>query len=117
MSMDDESWNLLFCAGYIVHPCKDLETEEVERLVRGSQTDVDAIPSAFFLTLFSRRANEYPIEVAFVSEGQAQRNEVRTLVRSIAFDEPQKREDASRKLALRLATPKTCPALVGQSVS
>ena len=124
MSMDDESWNLLFCAGYIVHPCKDLETEEVERLVRGSQTDIDAIPSAFFLPLFSRSANEYPIEVAFISEGQAQRNEVRTLVRSIAFDEPQKREDASRKLALRLATvtdkrsqPGLLVILVGQKES
>ncbi|NVM23847.1 MAG: hypothetical protein HWN68_18965 [Desulfobacterales bacterium] len=103
MSPKTESWELLFCAGYIVWPCKGLEPDAVQDRVAGSPINVDTIPTSFFLPLFAESAERCPIDIGFALEGEKQENTVRNLVRSIAFDEPTKKAHAAQELAYRLA--------------
>ncbi len=103
MHAGNDHWNLVFCAGFIVEPSKGVEQEEVKGLLKGSPINVNTIPRDFFLPLFSKSADDYPIEVAFVSEGEVQQNEVRGLIRSVTFGGTHQKEDAVKQLAVRLA--------------
>ena len=96
-------WNLEFCAGYIVRPSKGQELDAIENSIVGYQIDIANIPTDFFLSEFSSPPDKYPINVAFVPEDGQQENEIRTLIRNIAFERAVGKEDESRALAVRLA--------------
>jgi hypothetical protein len=100
----DTSWKLLFAAGYLVPPCRGMDQSQVVSSVLGSPIQVSALPAAFFYPLFSQQAEQAPTLVDFASEGGKQQNTVRDLVRDLAFGDAQVRADASRTLALRLAS-------------
>jgi len=102
LTKQDNQWKLFFGAGFVVEPSKGLDGGEVKKRLQGSAVEVDTLPKEFFLPLFES-ADELPIEIVFVPERGKQKNEVRDWVRSILFDEKPKKEDAARKLALRLA--------------
>jgi len=103
MPEKDDQWRLVFCAGFIVEPSKGLQNADVEKRLKGSRVEIDALPRDFFLSLFQKPSCEYPIEIAFVSEGDGQWNSVRDLVRSILFGKTNEKETSARQLALRLA--------------
>jgi len=102
MPIKSRSWDLYFCAAYLVPPCKGQTPEAVAEMVQGSVLDTDSLPTDFFLPLFSQVADEHPIQVAFAAEDGEQRNAVRTLIRAVAFDDVG-RNSACRELSYRLA--------------
>ncbi len=71
MPKEDDQWILFFGAGFIVKPSKGLGTKEVEKELKGSRVEVDSLPKDFFASLFNKPATNYPIEIAFVSEGES----------------------------------------------
>ena len=103
MSLKIKPWKLFFCAGYIVPPCKGLDENTIQKTVKGSSINIDSMPKDFFLSLFTEHAEKYPLDIDFTPEGGKQQNKVRSLIQSIAFDDPNKKEIATRKLAYRLA--------------
>lgn len=96
-------WELIFCAGYIVPPCKGLSDDKINRAVRGSVIAVEDLPQDYFIPLFRESVN-YPVGVAFTPEDGEQRNEVRRFVRMLAFGDRHTREQSARYLACRLAS-------------
>ena len=103
MANAGSSWELVFGAGYIVPPCKGLDDEEVARHVVGSQFDIETLLSKYFLPIFSKDSENYPIGVGFISKNDPQENDIRALIRSVALENNDKKEFASRSLAFRLA--------------
>ncbi len=100
---EQKRWELSFCAGYLVPPCKELQNQSPQTMVKGSSINLDSIPTEFFYPLFTESTDDFPIDVVFASESPNQYNEVRKLVRSIAFDKSDKKTLAARDLAYRLA--------------
>lgn len=103
MAPNKEIWELLFGAGYIVPPCKGLEPAQVEARVVGSPVDIASLPIDYFLTLFSKEADDYPIDIVFSPENGRQENKVRTLVRAIALEDEKVKANNSLELAYCLA--------------
>lgn len=97
-------WTLEFCAGYFVPACSHLSSEEVSDHIQGSIIDVSTIPTSFFLPLFTTHAENAPVGVEFSPEDGQQMNQVRSLIRYIAFGSDQEKTDSSRQLAIRLAS-------------
>jgi len=95
-------WRLEFCAAYIVPPCKGVADAALGTMVKGSSVPIASIPSEFFEPLFSYSYDEYPMGVAFVSDGQ-QQSVIRTSIRAVAFGSMTEREDNVRFLAHNLA--------------
>ena len=96
-------WELIFCAGYIVPPCKGLSDDKINRAVRGSVIAVEDLPQDYFIPLFRESVN-YPVGIVFTPEDGEQRNEVRKFVRMLAFGDRHTREQSARYLACRLAS-------------
>jgi hypothetical protein len=102
MISSSESWQLSFCAGYIVAPCKRLGPDAIRDRVRGATVSLDSEIASYFLPLFVS-SEGYPIDITFAPHDGEQRNDVRTLVRSIAFNDADSRSLATLELAKRLA--------------
>ncbi len=96
-------WNLEFCAGYIVEPRKGQETSKIKDSLVGFQINIANIPTEFFLKLFAMAPDKYPINVAFIPEEGKQENEIRTLIRNIAFAKSTGKEVEALALAVQLA--------------
>lgn len=103
MPEGEDHWELFFGAAFIVEPSKGLEPNQASANLRGSSVEVASLPRDFFLSLFEESINRYPIEVVFSPQGPGQANAVRDIIRSVVLPGSRGREDAARKLALRLA--------------
>lgn len=103
MTPNGPSWELIFGAGYIVPPCQGLDVEETEANIVGSHFELETFPAEYFLPIFSKQADEYPIEIGFSPQNGEQENEVRRLVRTIALAAHEEKAAASKNLAVFLA--------------
>jgi hypothetical protein len=97
------SWELAFCAAYLVPPCRGLTAAEAMATLLGSPVDVATLPGEYFGPLFCEQAEKHPIGVAFAPEDGVQKNSVRDLVRTLAFGDTAVRHVAAEDLTVRLA--------------
>jgi len=103
MPQTNESCELSFCAGYIIPPCKGLEQRVIQNIIKGSSIGIETIPKDFFIPLFAKQPDKYPIDIVFKPEGGVQQNSVRSLIRKIVFEDPDEKQSVTRELAILLA--------------
>lgn len=103
MTQTSESCELSFCAGYIIPPCKGLEQRVIQNIIKGSPIGIETIPKDFFIPLFAKQPDKYPIDIVFKPEGGVQQNSVRSLIRRIVFGDLDEKQSATKELAFLLA--------------
>jgi hypothetical protein len=99
----DVGWNITFCAGYIVPPCKDMEPDDAMDKIQGSPMNLAAQTLDYFQPLFDEVHETCQLEIVFNSPDGDQQNIIRDLIRDISFGDQATQYLSSRKLALQLA--------------
>ena len=101
MSGNESSWDLVFCAGYVVYPCK--EKEIVREEVIGSSIKLGKKLINFFYPLFEESEYSYKLGINFKSEDGLRENHIRDLVRKLAIEDYKEKVNASHELAYKLS--------------
>ncbi len=122
MSLDTD-WTIMFCAGYIVPPSKHVsKLTDVLVTIEGSTFDLNPSTHRYFYPRFVSSPTSCTIEIGFTHTDGVQQNDVRDLIRKMAFGDNDVRASASHTLAARLghATDRRSPAglfvsLVGEN--
>lgn len=105
MSMATDAWEIDFCAGYIVPPCRNQEIRYARNEVKGSSISLKSDVIAKFLRdQFIKSETDCDIEVVFNSvNGNLNQNLTRQLVMRLNADNGDERDVASKELAVKLA--------------
>jgi|GEM_PF-3205080 hypothetical protein len=96
-------WDVAFCAGFLVPPCKGFSIDVALASIRGSSIRLEDSVLEYFLPLFQRSNDNSSVEVNFTSPDGEQSNPIRTLVRDAAFGSNERKEEVAKELALQLA--------------
>jgi len=102
------SWNISYCAGYVVPSCKGYEPKKAITRIKGSTVELGTEVIDYFHPLFINSPNNCKIDIVFsptqTQPGEyEQQNPIRDLVRKIAFGTSEQKASSAKELALQLA--------------
>ena len=98
-----EDWRISYCAGYVVPPCKHLDHAAAAEQIQGSSVTLSSRVHRYFHPKLVESPQSCTVHIAFTPTEGEQRNDIRDLVRRLAFGDLAEQNEASRELAVHLA--------------